>query len=380
MAGRVPIIGELPTPPSPISANTPTAVTAFIDFFNFGPAATPTPITSFVAFQQTFGGLDPRCEASYQIQQFFNTGGQQAIILRISAEPSTTAFASELKSALTNLTLPFNLLSIPATSNLSPADMHDVMLAADSFCTSKNTFYLADIPPSTIVANAAAMEAWFATTGLTASSHAAIYYPRLIVPDPLRQNSPREIGSSGAVAGIYADTDSTRGVWKAPAGTNAVIPGAIPAFSLNDLATQQLTSVAINPIRTFPIYGTVVWGARTTAGANDLDYQYVNVRRLTTYIEQSISSGLQWVVFQPNNSTLWASIRLVASNFLNRLWQQGALMGSQPQQAYFVKCDATTMTEIDILNGRVNILIGFAPIKPAEFVLLTICQRTATMR
>lgn len=378
MEDNAPTIGELPTPPPPISINIPTAVTAFIDFFNSGPAATPTKITSLVAFQQTFGGLDPRSEASYQIQQFFNTGGQHAIVLRISSEPSTPAFAAALQSALTTLNIPFNLLSIPATSNFSPAGMHAIMLAAESVCTSRNAFYLADIPPSAIIATPVAMEAWFANTGLTTSSHAAIYYPRLIIPDPLHPNSPHEIGSSGAVAGIYANTDSTRGVWKAPAGTNAIIPGATPAFPLNDLAAEQLTSVAINPIRTFPAYGTIVWGARTTAGANDLDYQYVNVRRLTAYIEQSIAAGLQWVVFQPNNPTLWASIRLVASNFLNRLWQQGALMGSQPQQAYFVKCDATTMTEIDILNGRVNILIGFAPIKPAEFVLITICQRAAT--
>jgi uncharacterized protein len=373
MAGHAPTLGELPTPPPPISTNTPTAVTAFIDFFIFGPPSTPTTITSFVAFQQAFGGLDPRSEASYQILQFFNTGGQQAIILRVAAAPSTQAFVAELKSALTSLTISFNLLSIPATANLSPADM----AAAESFCTSRNAFYLPDIPPSAVIANPAAIETWFANTGLNTSSHAAIYYPRLIIPDPLHQNSPREIGTSGAVAGIYANTDSTRGVWKSPAGINAFIPGATPAFPLNDLDNEQLTSAAINPIRTFPTYGTVVWGARTTAGANDLDYKYVPIRRLSIYIEQSLTAGLQWVVFQPNDPPLWASIRLVAATFLNRLWQQGALMGNQPQQAYFVKCDATTMTQTDILNGRVNLVVGFAPLQPAEFVVITICLQAA---
>ena len=163
MEGRAPNIGELLTPPPPISTNTPTAVTAFIDFFNSGPAAIPTTITSFVAFQQTFGGLNPRSEASYQIQQFFNTGGQKAIVLRIPSEPSMSAFAANLQSALTTLDIPFNLLSIPATSNLSPADMHAVMFAAESFCTSRSAFYVADIPPSVIIATPAAMEAWFAT-------------------------------------------------------------------------------------------------------------------------------------------------------------------------------------------------------------------------
>ncbi len=366
------IVDELSTPP-PISG-VPTAVTAFIDSFTTGPLNAPTPVSSFSEFEQTFGGLNSNSEASYQIQQFFNSGGLDAIVLRIASEPSTPAFAPALKSALTTLTTPFNLLSIPATANLAPAAMHDIMLAAQSLCASKNSFYIADVPHSKIAATPSAIEAWFANSGLAARNYAAIYYPRLIAPDPLHQNAPREIASSGAIAGVYANTDSTHGVWKAPAGTGATLSGAAPALALTDAQAGQLNSASINTIRTFPTYGTVVWGARTTAGANDLDYQYVNVRRLTTYIQQSISAGLQWIVFQPNNPVLWASIRLTASNFLLRLWQQGALMGNKPEQAFFVKCDATTTTQIDIANGRVNIVIGFAPLKPAEFVIITISQ------
>jgi uncharacterized protein len=379
MAGRVPILGELPTPSPPIPANIPTAVTAFIDFFSTGPINTPTPISSFSAFQQTFGGLDPRSEASYQIQQFFNTGGQTAVILRIASEPSTRPFASALTSALTSLTIPFNLLCIPAASNLAPADMHAVMLAAQAFCAGRRAFYIADIPPSKIIATPSAAEAWFAGTHLSARDCAAIYYPRLTIPDPLHQNALREIGYSGAVAGIYANTDRARGVWTAPAGTNAILPGATPVFAIDDATTGQLNALAINPIRSFPSYGTVVWGARTTAGANtsDSDYKYVNIRRLAMYIEQSLSAGLQWVVFEPNNPPLWASIRLAVSAFMTKLWQQGALQGSQPQQAFFVKCDATTMTQSDIDNGRVNIQVGFAPLRPAEFIILSIGLLTA---
>jgi uncharacterized protein len=374
-----PIIGKLPTPPPSIPAGTPTAVTAFIDFFPNGPVDAPTPLTSFSMFEQTFGGLDPRSEASYQIQQFFNAGGQNAIVVRISSEPSTPAFPSALKAALSHLTIPFNVLCIPAIANLSPIDMHAVMLAADAFCGIKNAFYIADIPPSKVIATPAAMQAWFANTSLAASNCAAIYYPRLIVPDPLHQNSPREIGSSGAVAGLYANTDTTRGVWKAPAGTSAIIPGATPASSIDDAATAQLSSVAINTIRTFPAYGTVVWGARTTAGAdsNSSAYKYINVRRLTIFIEQSISAGLKWVVFEPNNPALWASIRLTVGSFLTGRWHRGAFQGTQPQQAYFVKCDATTTTQTNIDNGIVNIQIGFAPLQPAEFIILAITQLTA---
>jgi uncharacterized protein len=375
-----PIIGKLPTPPPQIPVSTPTAVTAFIDFFPTGPANTPTPLSSFTEFAQTFGGLDSRSEASYQIQQFFNTGGQDAIIVRVSPEPSNPAFPSALKAALSYLTIPFNLLCIPVTCNLSPVDMHAVMLAAEAFCNSKNAFYIADIPPSRIIATPAAMQTWFANSGITTSDNAAIYYPRLVIPDPLHPNASREIGSSGAVAGLYANTDNTRGVWRATAGTSAIIPGATPAFAVDDVATGQLSSVAINAIRTFPVYGTVVWGARTTAGGNtnNSGYQYINVRRFAIYLEQSISAGLKWVVFEPNNPTLWASIRLTVGAFLNGLWRQGAFQGTQPQQAFFVKCDATTMTQTDIDNGIVNVQIGFAPLQPAEFIILSIAQLAAT--
>src|SRR5271168_3092621 len=175
MTGRVPITGELPTPPLPIPPNIPTAVTAFIDFFSTGPTNTPTPITSFFAFQQTFGGLDPCSEASYQVERFFNADGQTAIILRLAPGPSSPLFASALKSALTSLTVPFNLLCIPATTNLAAADMHAIMLAAQALCATQKAFYIADIPPSKIVSNPSAVEAWFANSGLSARDCAAIY-------------------------------------------------------------------------------------------------------------------------------------------------------------------------------------------------------------
>jgi phage tail sheath protein FI len=371
-----PSIGELSTPP-PISGEMPTSVTAFVDFFASGPINTPTPIASFLEFQQTFGGLDVRSESSYQVWQFFSNGGEAAIIVRIAPHPSTANFVSALNSALADLTVPFNLLCLPATTNLAPAEMNLTLLAAQAFCTEKNAFYIVDIPPSNVISTAPAIESWFAGTRLSNSDFAAVYYPQLSILDPLNGNAPREMPASGSVAGIYATTDSTRGVWKAPAGTSATITGATPSVAIDDATSAQLSLNGINAIRTFPVYGTVVWGARTTVGANNLDYKYVNVRRLATYIEQSLKSGLQWVVFEPNNPTLWASIRLTASTFLNRLWQQGSFMGTTPQQAYFVKCDATTMTQNDIDNGRINIQIGFAPLKPAEFVLISITMLAA---
>lgn len=373
MAGTNPTIGEIPsTPPSILGA--PTAVTAFIDHFSAGPANKPTSIESFLEFEQTFGGLNSASEASYQIKQFFNAGGNNAIILNLPSPPS----ASALESALASLNIPFNLLCIPTTANLATADVHTVMLAAQKLCATRNAFYIADIPPSKVIANPSAMESWFANSGLNASDHSAVYYPRLNIPDSLHQNALREIGYSGTVAGIYTRIDNTRGVWRAPAGAEANIPNATPSFAITDATTGQLNSLAINPIRTFPNMGTVLWGARTATGSatNNSGYQYINVRRLAIYIEQSVQSGLQWVVFEPNSPPLWASIRLTINSFLTQLWKQGALQGTKPDQSFFVKCDATTITQTDLDNGRINIQIGFAPIKPAEFVIISITLLT----
>jgi phage tail sheath protein FI len=373
MAGTNPTIGEHPSIPPSIGGAS-TAITAFIDYFSTGPTTKPTSIESFLEFEQTFGGLNSTSEASYQIQQFFNAGGNNAIVLNL---PTPTS-ASALESALASLDVPFNLLCIPATANLPAADMHAVMLVAQRLCATRNAFYIADIPPSTVISTPSAMESWFANSGLSASDDAAVYYPRLNVPDPLHQNAPREIGYSGTVAGIYARIDNTRGVWRAPAGGEAIIPSASPIFALDDATTGQLNSLAINPIRKLPTIGTVLWGARTTAGTsnNNPGYQYINIRRLAIYIEQSIESGLQWVVFEPNNPTLWAAIRLTVNSFLMQLWKQGALHGNKPDQSFFVKCDAITITHTDLDNGRVNVQVGFAPIKPAEFVIITISLLT----
>ena len=373
----MPTMDALPTSRPPIAPDTPTSVTAFIDFFSIGHIDTLTPIASFLEFEQTFGGLDSRSEASYQIQQFFNNGGQSAVILRVAQEPSSPIFASALKSALTSLNLPFNLLCIPATANLSAADMHAVMMAAQTFCAAKRVFYVADIPLATVVASPSAIATWFVHSGLNTLDCAAIYYPRLMINDPLQTSALREIGYSGVVAGIYAQTDNARGVWKAPAGANAVIAGATPVVKIDDVANGELTVLGINAFRSFPNTGAVLWGARTTACASNSDFRYVNVRRFAFYLEQSLLDGLQWVVFELNTPTLWAAIRQAIDSFLIKLWQQGALQGSKPQQAFFVNCDATTTTQVDIENGRVNIQIGFAPLKPAEFVILSISLLTA---
>jgi uncharacterized protein len=205
---------------------------------------------------------------------------------------------------------------------------------------------------------------------------AAAYYPEPQIPDPFGTQL-RSLGASGTMAGLYAATDLARGVWKAPAGITAALAGVQQlAYTMTDQENGILNPMGMNALRTFPVYGGVSWGARTLASPNPAsdDWKYINVRRLALYIEQSLIRGLQWVVFEPNDETLWAQIRLTVNGFLHPLFQQGAFAGSTPSQAYRVVCDASTTTFEDMDNGVVNVLILFAPAKPAEFVVISIQQ------
>lgn len=209
------------------------------------------------------------------------------------------------------------------------------------------------------------------------ADHAAVYFPRIKMPDPLQQNRLAEFAPGGAVAGIIARTDSQRGVWKAPAGTEALFSGVRDlTYKLTDDQNGQLNPLGLNCIRSFPVYGNVVWGARTLEGADALasEWKYLPVRRLALYIEESLYRGLKWCVFEPNDEPLWSQIRLNVGAFMHNLFRQGAFQGMTPRDAYLVKCDKETTTQNDINLGIVNIHVGFAPLKPAEFVIIKIQQ------
>ena len=195
--------------------------------------------------------------------------------------------------------------------------------------------------------------------------------------DPVNDYRLDSFAASGTLAGIFARTDSDRGVWKAPAGIDAGILGIQSLeVALNDADNGQLNPLGINCLRVFPVTGHVVWGARTVRGADQLadEYKYVPVRRLALYLEESLFRGLKWVVFEPNDEPLWAQIRLNVGAFMQNLFRQGAFQGTTPREAYFVKCDKETTTQNDINLGIVNVVVGFAPLKPAEFVVIQIQQ------
>lgn len=268
----------------------------------------------------------------------------------------------------------FNLLCLPEAASLPAAMWNDVYSQAAQYCGSHRAFLIVDLPPSfatvqNVTDNLSLIDA-------IRDPNAATYFPRLVVFDPLNPNKPRNIGPSGTLAGIYARIDMTRGVWKSPAGTEATLSGAGVASTLNDEDNGTLNPLGINVLRNFPIFGNVSWGARTLDGADIMasEWKYISPRRTADYIEESLRQGLKWVVFEPNAEPLWAQIRLNVGAFMHDLFRQGAFQGQTPQQAYFVRCDSSTTTQNDIDQGIVNILVGFAPLKPAEFVVIQLQQ------
>jgi phage tail sheath protein FI len=272
----------------------------------------------------------------------------------------------------------FNLLCIPphklssavdpSNSDLEPA----LINAAMAFCAAHRAFMVVDPPYGSLLGDGPTFQGSIDTT-----NHAALYFPTLLQPNPLHDNQLEEFAPCGAVAGIMSRTDSARGVWKAPAGLEARLVG-VPALSvpLTDAETGQLNPLGINCLRAMPAAGRVVWGARTLEGNDRLasEWKYIPVRRTALFLEESLYRGTQWVVFEPNDEPLWAQIRLNVGAFMQSLFRQGAFQGKTPKEAYLVKCDSETTTQDDINRGVVNILVGFAPLKPAEFVLIKIQQ------
>jgi len=262
----------------------------------------------------------------------------------------------------------FNLLVLPAADGVTRELLWG---PASVFCLQRRAFLVMDAPVWASAADAA-VKVDELRIGLV-KDYAAVYFPRLTVNVA---GLPVQIGASGAIAGLMARTDTARGVWKAPAGTEADVRGITGLErKFSDGENGLLNPKAVNTIRIFPT-GVVSWGARTMDGddGNPSDYKYVSIRRLALYLEESLYRGLRWVVFQPNDEPLWAQIRLNVGAFMHGLFVQGAFQGQKSTDAYFVRCDAETTTQDDRNKGIVNVWVGFAPLKPAEFVVLYLQQ------
>ena len=275
----------------------------------------------------------------------------------------------------------FNLLCLPTAEDPN----RDVLGPAAAYCQKRRAFLLIDAP-KTWQDNGRLHNDLRQKTrekrnelGVASSvrQNAAVYFPRVKYPNPMHGDAVEEFPPCGVIAGLYAATDTARGVWKAPAGVDAALQGVSElSVRMTDLENGLLNPVGINCLRAFPAAGKVVWGSRTLKGDDQTpdDYKYVPVRRLALFIEESLYRGTQWAVFEPNDEPLWAQLRVNIKAFMNDLFRQGAFAGSSPAQAYKVKCDSETTTPSDVNKGIVNVLVGFAPLKPAEFVVLKIQQ------
>lgn len=391
-------------------AGVDTCVCAFIGRTQRGPLAggqgEPAEVRSFAEFDRMFGAPDPALPLGEAVRDFFANGGRHAVIARLwhrsdpvpeetCADPAEDA-GPALESddylgdadqcsglhALRRTDL-FNLLCIPPDSpggDTAPT----VYGAALSLCVERRAMLLVDPPAAwqdagDIACNDAQAVADLGLDGGEARN-AALYFPRLLPRASNPAASPSARVPCGAVAGVIARTDAARGVWKAPSGLEADLRDAGGlAVRLTDAEQGLLNPHAVNCLRSFPA-GHVVWGARTLRGVDTMgdEYRYVPVRRLALHIEESLLRGIAWAVFEPNDEALWAQLRLNIGDFLQTLFRQGAFQGTRPRDAWFVKCGAETTTQSDRDQGICNILIGFAPLKPAEFVLIRIAQMAGT--
>lgn len=273
----------------------------------------------------------------------------------------------------------FNLLCIPP---LTPgADGTDLQMStwtnASKFCKDRRALLLVDALNNWALIGNNAAQNRIGDFSAIVRKNAAIYFPRLKLADPLKDGNLEEFVPCGVIAGIMSRIDASRGVWKAPAGLEANLQGVMGlSKNLTDAENGLLNPLGINCFRYFPGIGYVCWGARTLEGQDILasEWKYISVRRLALFIEESLFRGTKWVVFEPNDEPLWAKIRLNVNAFMMRLFRQGAFQGSTPDEAFFVKCDKETTTRNDRNLGIVNIEVGFAPLKPAEFIIIKIQQ------
>jgi len=300
--------------------------------------------------------------------------GDASVIGNIAGPPTFGADgsapqAAEHKAGLSALDVirDVNIVAIPGIGD------SDVVGFGASYCALRgDCFFIGDTKSDDDTPG----DAQTFIASLDKTSYGAVYFPWLKVSDPTGQSpEPIKVPPSGFVAGLFARIDAKRGVWKAPAGTEASVTGALGlVVDITDVQQDALNPIGMNVIRQFPGAGRVVWGSRTLGVKTDPEYKYVPVRRTAIYLEQSIYNGIQWAVFEPNDEDLWASLRLNIGAFMMLQFRAGAFQGKSAKDAFFVKCDNETTTQGDIDAGIVNILVGFAPLKPAEFVILKLTQ------
>ncbi len=361
-----------------------TAVAVFIGTSRRGPVARARQCRDYATFARIFGEDNRAGELPRQVRLFFENGGTECFGMRLArrgasgrwsyfAAPRLADYDAAFR-ALDAQVDSFNLMILPPATGQGAAEIATVQAAASRYCRQRRAFLLMDAPPWPDATTAAA-EIASLRSGLVLES-SAIFFSRLIV----EENGTRTaVGPAGAIAGICARIDGTRGVWKAPAGVDADIRGVVDVeVALDDASSAVLNDRAINAVRAFPHRGILSWGARTNAGDAAGDSRYIPTRRLALFIEESLTRGLAWTVSEPDAAPLWTAVRESAGIFLHDLFRQGAFPASNPRDAFFVSCGPDTTTAADRAGGILRALIGFAPTRPAEFVTLALTLKTAS--
>jgi phage tail sheath protein FI len=359
-----------------------TAITAFIGYTSRGPVNKAVLVHSWRDYENEFGKLSRNSQVSYAVRQFFINGGTNAYIVRVvGKENRRTPIGTEIVGdygsrtgiyALRDVDI-FNIMAIPQTVVLSDEVAREVIAYAIRFCESMRAFYLVDFNKD---CNRKTIIDWISKLG--PQKNAATFFPQVRIADPLSHSRLKNLPTSGTIAGLIARIDANRGVWKAAAGIEATLVDVKSiSVTFSDDDAHLLNQHGINCLRGFPNVGIVCWGARTLqrADAPKSEWKYIPVRRTALYIEESLYRGTKWAVFESNSETLWTKLQSNVGAFMQRLFRLGALQGSKPEEAYFVKCDNQTTTRSDINLGIVNIIVGFAPLKPAEFIVIKIRQR-----
>jgi phage tail sheath protein FI len=315
-------------------------------------------VTSPSEFQGVFGGPQPGQELFLGVDQYFGNGGRRAWVVRLGGRG-----LQDVRRGLAALDAvdDLDLLCLPGLA------AGRTLAEGAAYARGRRAFFVADPAAS----KAATVEAVRAIRAGDAG-HAAAYFPRIRVRDPLQPSATRLFGPAAGVAGLLAKTDQNRGVWAVAAGTWGRLAGAVGvASSIDDSAAAKLRGQGINTIRDVPGHGIVVWGARTVGGESE-EWKYVPVRRLALFIEGSVQRGLEWVVFEPNDEPTWTLVRRQVTAFLDVLFRQGAFPGQTPQECYLVRCGPDTMTKSDLERGDLVVEVGVAPLRPAEFVIIRI--------
>lgn len=381
-------------------AGVPTSVAAFVGYTAEGPVHTPRQIFSAAEFEALFGGLHSDSDLAYAVSHFFANGGSTCWVVR-TAEAGPGGASSAGAGAVPSLVAPatadgiigdhasgtgiyalenvdlFNILCLPG--------VHDVAALAKAIHYAKQRRAMIILDPDPAVNSFDAARDWISdpANATLKRNHAAAYVPRIHAADPLRDGMAHAFPNCGALAGLWARTDARRGVWKAPAGVDADLRGVVGLDTvLNTAHLELLNTTGLNCLRMLPGRGPVCWGARTLAGADSRGsrWKYLPVRRTALFIEESVDRGTRFAAFEPNGEALWAKIRSSVTAFMDALFRAGAFQGARAREAFFVKCGSDTTTRADIDRGSVNIEIGFAPLKPAEFLVLPIRQTAARTR